>query len=65
MKKVLLFLFTIIVLPLAAQKPMNPELLWELGRVSIDDVSKKGGRILYGITTYNIDENKGTNCDSR
>lgn len=60
MKKALLFLFTIIVLPLASQKTMTPELLWELGRVSIDDVSENGDRILFGVTNYNIDENKGT-----
>ena len=60
MKKALLFLFTIIVLPLTAQQTMSPELLWQLGRVSIDDVSEKGDRILYGVTNYNIDENKGT-----
>ena len=40
MKKVLLFLFTIIVLPCTAQQTMTPELLWKLGRVSIDDVSE-------------------------
>ena len=60
MKKALLFLFTIIVLPCISQQTMTPELLWKLGRVSIDDVSKKGGFILYGVTNYNIDENKGT-----
>ena len=60
MKKALLFLFTIIVLPLASQKSMTSELLWELGRVSIDDVSENGDRILYGVTNYSIDENKGT-----
>jgi dipeptidyl aminopeptidase/acylaminoacyl peptidase len=60
MKKLVLFLFTIVVLPLAAQKTMTPELLWKLGRVSIDDVSKNGDHILYGISNYSIDENKGT-----
>jgi len=60
MKKLLLFVLTIVVLPLAAQKTMTPDLLWKLGRVSIDDVSENGERILYGVTNYNIDENKGT-----
>ena len=59
MKKVLLFLFTIIVLPCTAQQTMTPELLWKLGRVSIDDVSENRNQILYGVTNYNIDENKG------
>jgi dipeptidyl aminopeptidase/acylaminoacyl peptidase len=43
-----------------AQQLMTPELLWELGRVSIDDVSSDGSKILFGVTTYNVEENKGT-----
>ncbi len=48
------------VLPCTAQQIMTPELLWKLGRVSIDDISENGDKILYGVTNYNIDENKGT-----
>ena len=43
-----------------AQQLMTPELLWELGRVSIDDVSSDGSKILFGVTTYNVEETKGT-----
>ena len=60
MKKLMLFVLMIVVLPLTAQKTMTPDLLWKLGRVSIDDVSNNGEHILYGVANYNIDENKGT-----
>lgn len=59
MKKLFLVAFTIMVLPIAAQQSMSPELLWKLGRVSIDDVSDNGDKILYGVTYYSIDENTG------
>ncbi len=36
----------------------TPELLWSLGRVSLYDVSPNGTQVLYGITKYNIAENK-------
>ena len=60
MKKLILFIFTIAVLPLSAQQTMTPELLWKLGRVSIDDVSADGKSILYGVTYYDLVANKGT-----
>ncbi len=37
----------------------TPELLWKLGRVSEPQVSPDGSRILYGITWYDLAENKG------
>lgn len=37
----------------------TPELLWKLGRVSEVQVSPDGKSILYGVTWYNLAENKG------
>ena len=37
----------------------SPELLWKLGRISEVQVSPDGKTILYGITQYNLQENKG------
>ena len=38
---------------------MKPETLWDLGRVSEAKLSPDGKKILYGVTTYSIKENKG------
>ncbi len=38
---------------------MNPEKLWELGRVSLETVSPDGKNFIYGVTEYDISENKG------
>lgn len=43
----------------SAQTGMTPDLLWKLGRVSLDDVSPDGQHALYGITTYDMSKNKG------
>lgn len=37
----------------------TPELLWKLGRVSEVQVSPEGKTILYGVSLYNLAENKG------
>jgi dipeptidyl aminopeptidase/acylaminoacyl peptidase len=44
---------------LEAQNKLTPELLWSLGRISDFKVSPDGKFILYGITKYDIAENKG------
>jgi dipeptidyl aminopeptidase/acylaminoacyl peptidase len=45
---------------LSAQKaPMSPERLWELGRVGLETTDAKGKQFVYGVTRYDIDENKG------
>jgi len=38
---------------------MTPEVLWAFGRVSDVQVSPDGKTILYGVTYYSIEENKG------
>lgn len=60
MKNFITFILLIFVSPLWSQQTITPELLWKIGRVSIDDVSADGTQILYGITRYDIEKNKGT-----
>lgn len=40
-----------------AQQKMSPELLWQLGRVSGETVTKDG-TVLYGVSRYNLADNK-------
>lgn len=47
-------------LNVVGQQKMTPEKLWSLGRVSIDDVSLNGDSVLYGVTFYDVQENKGS-----
>lgn len=44
---------------MAQQEKLSPELLWKFGRVSGESVSPDGTTILYGVTYYNLAENKG------
>jgi len=41
-----------------AQDKMTPELLWQLGRVSGEAVTTDGKTVIYGVSQYNIAENK-------
>lgn len=38
---------------------LTPEKLWQLGRVSLDDVSPSGKQVIFGVSRYNLTENKG------
>ena len=38
---------------------MTPEVLWSFGRVSGVEISPDGKTILFGVSFYNVDENKG------
>lgn len=49
----------ILLIPSQAQERLTPEKLWELGRVSLDDISPDGQSLLYGVTYYKLAENKG------
>ncbi|MDP4729424.1 MAG: hypothetical protein NWS09_01910, partial [Schleiferiaceae bacterium] len=42
----------------SAQAVMTPELLWSLGRVSLDDAASSGW-VAYGVTRYDLEANKG------
>jgi dipeptidyl aminopeptidase/acylaminoacyl peptidase len=59
LKKVI-FLSILITFSVRAQITMTPDLLWRLGRVSLEDLSPDGRSLLYGVTFYNIQDNRGT-----
>lgn len=60
MKKIIFILFgTVLCQWLSAQSKLTEELLWKMGRVSEMQVSPDGKTVLYGITYYSLDENKG------
>ncbi|MCH8555175.1 MAG: S9 family peptidase [Schleiferiaceae bacterium] len=61
-KRLSLYFALLLAFPLfiTAQTVMSPELLWQLGRVSLDAVSPDGKQVLYGVTHYDIGENKGS-----
>jgi dipeptidyl aminopeptidase/acylaminoacyl peptidase len=61
MKKTLTLLSLILILwpGIQANEPFSAELMWALGRVSEAQVSPDGEMVLYGITNYDIQENKG------
>ncbi len=42
-----------------SQNIMTPELLWQLGRVSGECLSPDGKNVIYGVTYYNVEANKG------
>ena len=39
---------------------LTPELLWDMGRVSLEDVSPDGKNIVYGVRYYDVKTNKGS-----
>jgi dipeptidyl aminopeptidase/acylaminoacyl peptidase len=45
---------------IAQQTRLTPELLWQLGRVSLDAVSPDGSYAVYGVQNFNVQENKGS-----
>ena len=63
MKKILFFsalCLGILFFAQAQKMPMVPETLWEFGRVSDARVSPDGTLVLYGVTNFNVQENRGT-----
>ena len=60
MKKVIILLIlSVIIISAKSQEILTPELLWKLGRVSDAQLSPDGKQILFGITYYDLKENKG------
>ncbi|TVR83296.1 MAG: S9 family peptidase [Saprospirales bacterium] len=61
MKKLILFplLLCLITLTVQTQNVISPESLWELGRVSLMDVSPDGSTIVYGVARYDVEANSG------
>src|SRR5690606_6574418 len=41
-----------------AQQPLTPEMLWQLGRISAESLSPDGKDVVYGVTYYDLAENK-------
>ncbi len=59
-KTIVLVLMLFVGLSVTAQKErMTKETLWKLGRVSGETLSPDGKYVYYGVTFYNIEENKG------
>ena len=61
-RPILLSLFVILAASftaLAQQKTFTPEALWQLGRVSLQDVSPDGNQALYTVTYYDLASNRG------
>ena len=44
---------------ISAQNRLTPELLWKLGRVSLETVSPDAKDVVYGVTYYDLNKNKG------
>ncbi|MFV0542023.1 MAG: S9 family peptidase [Aestuariibaculum sp.] len=58
MKRIYLFsLISLLSLTTLAQNIMTPELLWELGRVSVLGFSKDGNHIVYKVSTPSVKDN--------
>lgn len=59
MKKVLIILFTMASAGVYSQQLLKPETLWKFGRISEPKVSPDGKQVLFGVTEYSIEANKG------
>ena len=63
MKKIILSCLVILFIgniPFAQSGKLTPELLWDMGRVSLEDVSPDGKNIVYGVRYYDVKTNKGS-----
>lgn len=58
MKSYYFFGLLLISLSSMAQESMSPETLWKLGRVSGEAINDKNKTIVFGISNYNLEENK-------
>lgn len=58
-KLFLLFILFILTFEINSQQRLTPELMWKFGRVSDIKLSPDGKNVLYGITYYDLAENKG------
>lgn len=58
MHKLLLLTSLFITTMATAQQKMTPEQLWQLGRVSGETITTDGKTVIYGVSNYNIAENK-------
>lgn len=58
----LIFLFALLLTStfVFSQKNLTPEKLWELGRVSLYDISPDGQTVVYGVRHYDLEANSGS-----
>jgi dipeptidyl aminopeptidase/acylaminoacyl peptidase len=60
MRLTIIGILTLFVWQVQAQtERLTVEKLWQLGRVSLEDVSPDGQTVLYGVTYYDVPANKG------
>lgn len=59
MKNILALGLIMAVTTVNAQQKMSPEILWSLGRLSAETVTADQQHVIYGVTKYNLSENKG------
>ena len=57
--RIFLFIFCLISTNLVAQNLLTPEILWSLGRVNGEALSKDGKKLYYTVTNYDVQKNKG------
>ncbi len=62
MKRLYFILFSLAMIPqtetVAQNQQLTPELLWKIGRVTLDCVSPDGQQVVYGVTRYDLPTNK-------
>lgn len=58
-KIVLILSFILMAQGVFGQERLTPELLWEIDRISQDDLSEDGKTLVYGLTDYDLQANKG------
>lgn len=61
MKKYFLSLIALCIgsVPLFSQGKLTPELMWKMGRAGDVHLSPDGKKVVYGVTRYDLDKNKG------
>jgi dipeptidyl aminopeptidase/acylaminoacyl peptidase len=59
MKKILIAILLFSAGSVTAQDKLAPETLWKFGRVSEPKVSPDGKTVVYAVTRYDVNENKG------
>jgi dipeptidyl aminopeptidase/acylaminoacyl peptidase len=52
-------LIIVFCISVSAQQALTPEMLWKLGKVGGEMISPDGKNAIYGVTFYNMAENKG------
>lgn len=53
-------LMTTLAVSQSQKQLLTPELLWKVGRVSLDAVSPDGRYAVYGVVRFDVEKNKGT-----